>query len=270
MRIQPILLAPLAVLVLAAPALALPYVTVTDEHVDIVGITYSPESGIGSRVLTESESFDPADVLLYDGPVGSTSVTRPSGSQWDFVGVGAGEPLHLWPGSFMANRIYPGFEAQSIALGTFASVATGDPRVTAVAPWLRVNLMDVRFFDLAGNAAEAEFSLWTIDSDGQPVVWMSTAEGGITAEDLFFILEGGHSHANWGFSRAGYYQIDFQLSGHLTGTNELVESPVTTWHFGVEHLPVAIPEPSTLWLLAAALATGAWIRFRRRADVARR
>jgi surface-anchored protein len=133
-----------------------------------------------------------------------------------------------------------------------------------------VNLVGVRFFDLAGNAAEAEFSLWTIESGGQPVVWMSTAEGGITAEALFFILEGGHSHANWGFSRAGYYQIDFQLSGHLTGTNELVESPVTTWHFGVEHLPVAIPEPSTLWLLAAALATGAWIRFRRRAHVARR
>ena len=111
----------------------------------------------------------------------------------------------------------------------------------------------MRFFDLAGNAGGAEFSLWQTSGGGTPPkVWMSTADGGITSDDVFYVLEGGHAHANWGFSEAGYYQIDFRFSGVLSGTMETVQTPVKTWHFGVEHQPEAIPEPSAFALLALA------------------
>ncbi len=235
-------------------AAALPtwgYTVVTDEHVDIVGFTYSAADGMGVRANADSGVYDPADTLFFDGPSGSTAATRPAGGQWDFLGVAAGEPIFIWPVLSEPGRIYAGFEAQSIAPGTFASIPTGDPRAPTAARWLKVSLIDVRFFDLDGTPDSADFALWQFAS-GAPKVWMSTADGGITGDDIYYQLEGGHSHVNWGFSRAGYYQIDFQLSGVLAGSMQTVSSPVTTWHFGVEHQPMAIPEPGVIGLLVIA------------------
>jgi surface-anchored protein len=179
------------------------------------------------------------------------------------LGVAAGEPIYFWPQTLIAGRIFAGFEAESVPAGTFAAVSTGDTRAPSVEPWLKVELVDVRFFDLEGNAGDADFSLWQVPGQGAPPkVWMSTADGGITASDVFYVTEGGHAHANWGFGQAGYYQIDFRLSGVLAGSLETVATPVTTWHFGVEHQPMAIPEVSTIALLALALGVG-WVARRK-------
>ncbi len=237
------------------------YVVVTDEHTDLIGFTYSAEDGLGARASTNTAILDPADTLFFDGPTGTTSAARPAGSQWDFLGVGAGEPIYFWPQTNGSGRIFAGFEAESISSGTFAARLTGDSRASGSFPWLKVELMAVRFFDLAGNQREAEFSLWQTSGVGaSPTVWMSTADGGITGDDVFYLLEGGHSHANWGFSQAGYYQIDFRLSGVLAGSMETVETAVTTRHFGVEHQPAAVPEPGVMGLLLMACVVGGlWI-----------
>lgn len=233
------------------------YTVITDIHVDVGSVTYSTAGGLVGRVHADTGNYQPSAVLLYDGPAGSTQVTRPSGSQWNFLGVPAGGTLYYWPQSNVANRTYAGFEAQSIPSGTFASYQPADSRVPGAARWLRIDLVDVRFFDLSGNPGEAAFSLWTVPGVGQaPTVWMASADG-ISPGDSFFLTEGGHAHANWGFSRAGYYQIDLRYSGYLQDGNAYVESDVVTYHFGVEHLPVAIPEPGTIALLI--LAGGAWL-----------
>lgn len=143
---------------------------------------------------------------------------------------------------------------------TFQSYLPNDARVPSAARWLTIELVDVRFFDLAGNAAEADFSLWSVAGIGaDPVVWMSTADG-ISESDAFNLLEGGHSHTNWGFTQPGYYQVDFRVSGILASTGQRIESAVSTFHLGVEHMPVAIPEPGVLWLLG--LGALAFLNFR--------
>ncbi len=239
------------------PATGWSYAVVTDEHTDVLSIRYSEAAGLGALSTTDSTSYAPGEALLFDGPTGSTSVNRPGGSQWDFLGVIVGDPIYVWPQNDVPGRIYAGIEAQSIPTGTFANVLTGDPRATASAPWLTVQLVDVRFFDLNGNAGNAEFSLWQSPQLGAgPKVWMSTSDGGITSDDLFYLTENGHAHVNWGFSDAGYYQIDFEISGVLADTMQAVTSPVMTFHFGVEHQPMAIPEASSLALLALALFGG--------------
>lgn len=255
-----------ALLLFAAAALAIPwtaraYTVITDVHVDAGSITYSTAQGLQGRVHTDTANYRPSDVLLYDGPTGTTQVTRPAGSQWDFLGVPAGGSLYYWPQSNGANRIYAGFEAQSIRSGTFASYQPADPRIPTAARWLRVELVGVRFFDLSGNPGDAAFSLWTVSGIGQsPTVWMASADG-ISAADAFFLTEGGHAHANWGFSEPGYYQIDFRYSGYLQGSNAFVQSGVVTYHLGVEFLPAAIPEPGPVGLLALGAGFLLAVRF---------
>lgn len=241
-----------AVAAFLVPASARAYSVVTDVHVDLGSITYSAANGLGGRVHTDTVNYKPSEVLIYDGPAGSTQITRPSASQWDFLGVPAGGTLYYWPQSNIADRTYAGFEAQSIPSGTFASYQPADSRVPSAAQWLRIELVDVRFFDLSGEPGEASFSLWTVSGVGQaPTVWMASSDG-ISAEDSFFVTEGGHSHTNWGFSKAGYYQLDFRYSGYLQGSNTFVQSDVITYHLGVEYMPAAIPEPGALWLLGLA------------------
>jgi len=255
--------AALALLLLVGASPARAYVIVTDGHVDVVSITYSEATGLLGRVHADAGNYLPSDALIYDGPSGSTEVIRPSGSTWDFLGVGAGEQLHYWPQSAVADRVYAGFEAQSITPGAFASYMPYDLRLTAPARWLKVSLVDVRYFDPLGQAGAAGFSLWTVPGIAlPPTVWMASSDG-ITSADAFYLTESGHAHANWGFTKPGYYQIDVRVSGILSATGVAIESPVTTFHLGVEHLPVAIPEPGALALLALAGCCALAMRHRR-------
>ncbi|MGH8047638.1 MAG: TIGR03769 domain-containing protein [Chthoniobacterales bacterium] len=234
----------LLLILLAAERAASGYTVVTDQHIDIVSIDYSAAHGLTGAVHADSGDSSPVDTLLYDGPTGTTSASRPSGSQWDFLGVTAGQPIYFWPQTSLPGRIYAGFEAQSIPTGTFASWQPADSRITGAARWLEVRLLDVNYFDLSGNPGDADFSLWTTGQFSSVTVWMASSDG-IGANDAFYVTEGGHAHTNWGFSKAGYYQITFELGGYLASDPDTwIESAPTTWHFGVEFQPSAIPEPS--------------------------
>lgn len=252
------------------------YEIVTDEHVDLQ-VEY--RGGWGTVIRADSRDVPHDRGLLYDGPAGTTAFTRPASSQWDFLGVNAGEPIHIFPQGPFDDRIYLGFGSDdgSIPAGTFASYYEADPRVNNTAAWTKISLVDMRFTpdptDTATNAAN--FSLWqTGGALGGPSsglsVWMSTADG-IDATDATWLFAGGHSHFNWGFSRIGYYQIDLRFSGYLNdGQMTLTESPVYTFHFGVEYLPEAIPEPGALVLLSSGCTAFLTLRRRSRRSVTRR
>ena len=226
------------------------YTTVTDQHVDVDVLLVS--GSLSGQIHGDTVGELPPDVgLLFDGPEGTTGLVSPGGA-YSFLGVEAGETIHVWPQGGEPGRMYLGFAAESIAPGSLASYLEIDGRVASSAPWIKISLADVRFHPAPGVTEPGHFSLWQTGSFGL-TVWMSTAEGGITDLDATWILEGGHVHYNWGFSQRGYYEIDFVFSAYEAGTNAFLQSDVQTFHFGVEFLPEAIPEPGTAALLLGGL-----------------
>ena len=217
------------------------YTVVTDEHVDLE-VGYS--GGVLGGPIRTGNSVVPRDeVLLYDGPLGTTSAQRPAAATWNFLGVGAGQPIFFWPQSSIAGRIYAGFGSDGGAIppGTFASYLETDPRVNLTAAWTKIALLDARYEPAPGESGPAYFSLWQTGSGGAVSVWMSSFDGGITATDATWLIAGGHAHHNWGFTKRGYYQIDFRYSGYLAGSGTSIESPTQTFQFGVEYQPPRIP-----------------------------
>lgn len=257
-----------AALALLTPSVASAYLVVVPDstsstHVDLA-ITYAEGQ---LRGLVNSDAFGQSSVdttLLYDGPLDTTSIARPASATWDFLGVGPGEELYYWPQSQINQRLYLGFASDHglVPSGTFASYFEADPRVAGTARWLKISLVEVVFDPAPGETRPGYFSLWqtgAIDT----TVWMSSFQNGIDASDATWLIEGGHSHYNWGFSARGYYRITFQFSGTLAGSNQLITSAPITFHFGVENQPAAlvIPEPGSFAGLLAA--TGLLLGFRR-------
>jgi surface-anchored protein len=215
----------------------------TTEHVDI-GLAYEDDAwDLHVHDETNDAEYEPDAALLYAGSDARTN--RAASSSFDFIGVGAGEQYWRLPQSQNPLLLYLGVGAEEIEEGTFASWNVTDPRVNETGPYVILSLIDVR--------GPGDFSIWTSTDDG-PLVWMSTAEGGVTADDRLYQLVGGHSHFNFGFTEAGLYEVDLQATAYLgPGATNPVTSEVATYHFGIE----AVPEPAS-WLLLACggLAVG--------------
>lgn len=243
----------LSAAILSFPVAGQAYQVITDEHVDLQVIYAS--GSLSGKVNPDGRSYDRDHVLLFDGPEDTTTVQRPSGSEWDFLGVGPGQMLHYFPqgATLEGDRIYLGFAADknTVPMGGFASYFEDDLRVQAAGPWIKITLLDVRFQPAPGESTgPAHFSLWQSYFGGDSTVWMSSFDGGISGDDSVWLQPGWHEHYNWGFSRRGYYQIDFKFSAYLNdGRETYVESAPLTYHFGVEFMPAAIPEPGVLALL---------------------
>lgn len=127
---------------------------------------------------------------------------RPSGGQWEFFGVDAGESIWILPQSDTGHT-WPGFE--NTQSGVFGSYVETDPRVGGIAqPWIRIELASVE-----GPGA---FSLYQIQA-GAPVVWMASSDG-IDTDDAYFLASGGHDHMNWAFSAKGVYRIGLKPSAY--------------------------------------------------------
>ncbi len=238
------------------------YTVITDEHVDLQ-LEYVSGSLRGFVKPDIEGRTELGDALLYDGPSGTTSISRPPSSTWNFLGVSAGQPVYYWPQNNNVGRIYLGFgsDGGTIPGGTFATYYESDARVDATAPWTKITLTAMRYTAAPGETGTANFSLWQIDTFGDAVVWMATSDG-ISASDATWLVEGGHAHFNWGFTKRGYYELDFVFSGTLASSGNPIQSAVQTFHFGVEFQPAALPEPSSGVLLA--LSTAALLGRRRR------
>lgn len=226
-------------------------------HSDI-GIAYVGGK-LEGRVRADSlGTLQPGDSLLYDGPLNTTTITRPADPFWDFIGVGAGEQLYYWPQNLPSNppspRLYLGMAADGglVPTGTFASYFQSDPRVAGTARWIKIELTGIEFDPAPGETRAGHFSLWQTGGASGTTVWMSSYDGGVTGSDATWIAEGGHAHFNWGFSARGYYRLAFEFSGILAATGHPISSDPITFHFGVEHQPlVLVPEPCAASLLAA-------------------
>ncbi|REK17413.1 MAG: hypothetical protein DWQ37_06390 [Planctomycetota bacterium] len=221
----------------------------TIQHADLgfdyIGGQWEVSSEIGSNNPADpAVDYAPDQTLHYVHPGALTS--RPGGAQWDFLGVPAGQQLYILPQNQNPNLLYLGTASEETPIGTFAPYTETDPRVTQIAPfaWQTIQVVAKR--------GPGEFSMWQSGQFGAPTVFVSTAEGGLTSSDKFFLIEGGHVHYNYGFTQPGFYEIDMQASGYLgPGQTNQTSSAVNTFYFSVDdELKVTSVTPTESGFLA--------------------
>jgi surface-anchored protein len=195
---------------------------VAEGHADI-GLNY--EDGAWDLHIHDEEhdvEFEPNGALYYVAPEAISN--RPAGSQFDFIGVGAGQPFYRLPQSLNPEVLFLGFGAEELAPGTFQN----------------------GHLDLALKAVNGpgQFSLWESTDTGPRVLWATT--DGITAADSVRVLEGSHFHANFGFTARGRYEITVEAHGLLNdGDNVEDFSGEVTYYFSVDNLGTIQFDPVT-------------------------
>jgi surface-anchored protein len=173
--------------------------------------------------------FEPDEVIiLVPGP----SIPRPAGSQWDLTGNNAGDPVWFLPATQDPAKPFLGLATDELDPGD----------------WL-LNDISLRLEAMSGPAG-GHFSLWNLDSFGQPEFVIASSLG-LEVSGAFFPIVGSHAHFNWGFTEPGIYELTFQASG--THRIDGLVSGTETFTFEV------VPEPGTFALLgvgAVAVAFG--------------
>ena len=139
----------------------------------------------------QQNEFEASDIVV-NVPVGTTT-TRPAGSEFDPIGVPAGQRINVMPqteaGSEAAGVVFLGWGAEELTAADW----TGDLTWT-----------------LTGVSGPGQFSAYS--SGLSPNFDMASSDG-ITAADSFTMEAGHHEHFNLGFSEPGTYQIQVQVAG---------------------------------------------------------
>lgn len=157
------------------------------------------------------------------------SLLRPAGSQWDFIGVPAGQRIWYLPAASMAGVPFLGVSAEG--LGSSANWQGANPTI---------------LFSVVGVSQKplptSVVSAWDFGGAGGALrpLWSTATDPWTNAMNTFV---GSHAHYNIGFSHQGTYQVELQATGTLADGTP-VTSPPTTFTFQV------VPEPATLSLAA--------------------
>lgn len=235
-RLRPFLSA--VTLMIAMNALAADLVpnpaVMTTEHADIFAAIYSGTLGLYEHDTDGGVYYLPHEVINYVSPL--AKLTRPAGSQWNFLGVPAGESVWILPQSQNPNLLYAGASTLS-APGVFTGGIT---------------------FQLWDMQGPGEFSLYTTNSFGTPTARMATSNGISPTTDRVTLAAPGHAHFNWAFTAPGIYQLDVSARGNFSG-GAFIESrdpnSPTHYYFAVDKpLQVASPDIGTLFTLDSTSA----------------
>lgn len=230
---------------LPAAARATP-VSYTAGHGDI-GLTYdqaAPAFGLVYRfdgsavpVSLRGTTVAPAEIVTVvpnnQTAPSQNSILRPAGSQWDFLGVPAGERIWYLPATNLTGVPFLGVSAEG--LGSSANWQ-------GVNPTILFSIVGVTQKPLPTSVVSA----WDFGGAGGTlrVLWSTATDPWTNAMSPFV---GSHAHYNIGFSHQGTYQVQLQATGtRADGT--VVTSPPTTFTFQV------VPEPATLSLAALGVA----------------
>ncbi len=147
-----------------------------------------------------------ADALLYAGAA-SQWMLNAIPSDFEFIGAQPGEPFWILPQNAGTGALPLGIATERADGGRLCSWNPQDHRGADNADrWFEVRLTGVR------GPEEGDFALWQADGISPPVVFMSTQEGGVGDDDVFYISAGSHVHANWGFTQPGLYAVSFRVS----------------------------------------------------------
>lgn len=196
----------------------------------------SDAQGGGGAVIPAGE-YAPTDLLAG---VPDPAIARPAGNQWDFLGAPT-DSVWFLPQSSDPNKPFLGLGLEDLNPADWSGPLT----------WTLVGF---------NGPAGGNFSLWQNGSFGNPVPFMTTSNG-ITSADKVTQNAGGHEHFNWGFTRAGVFEIQFQISGTHVTLGSLTDTATFTF-------VSAVPEPSSMALLACVgtASVFGWMRRKRSAS----
>jgi surface-anchored protein len=148
----------------------------------------------------------PEEALLV-GNLNSRWILSSIPPAFEFIGAKPGEPFWVLPQNAGTGALPLGIGAEQTDNARLCPWNPGDTRgAHHEDKWLQMQLLDLR------GPADANFAMWQADGLRPPVVFISTHEGGITADDAFYISNGSHVHMNWGFTQSGLYEIDFRIA----------------------------------------------------------
>ncbi|MFG0254466.1 MAG: FG-GAP-like repeat-containing protein, partial [Rhodopirellula sp. JB053] len=140
-------------------------------------------------------------------------VNRGSSSDFDFIGVDAGQPFYLSNASGnIATVPFLGLSTVGVGFDTFADVlGYGRGHLT---------------FQMVGmrSSSGGDFSFYSTLSSG-PEVSMATSDG-IDSNDQITLPVELHGHFNSAFSKPGTYEIDIVISGYLDNNGNGVYDPI--------------------------------------------
>jgi len=206
----------------------------TDGHGDI-GVGYEDEGsgfelhphwhiegGTVDGTPRPDQEFEAADLTLVVPDNTDTQSVRPAGSDWDPIGVAAGEGYWTIPNTSTVGVPFMGWATEEL------TPANWDTPIT---------------FALTGLTGPGDISLYSISTTPN-FHWASS--NGITGADSFDLSIGAHTHHNMTFTEAGLYSVEITFSG--THTSDGFQTATETFSFNV------VPEPSTALLLGAGMA----------------
>lgn len=199
-------------------------------HLDVVfsfnGTAWHTEVNFEESVSypVEQTVFVAIDAPVPDG----VRFPRTAGSEWDFIGVAAGEDYWFFPsGAWGPNILEPGFDTEAPSGVNYADlIATtiiSDPRAPGTGTpqtYIIIELLRHRYY----GDGEGHVSMW-LPGSPPTVFWSTYAEPAYG--NLWYNIAGDHDHMNWGFSDRGVYKLELQARAELLdGTTTY--SPVTT------------------------------------------
>lgn len=100
-----------------------------------------------------------------------------------------------------------------------------------------VGPLQVSLVRVTSPTGGGHFALWQTGGLGELLLKMSTADPGADVENLF---AGSHAHYNFGFTEAGKWEIELQVTGQHQSLGSLSDTKVFTFD--------VVPEPSSLLL----------------------
>ena len=160
--------------------------------------------------------YEPADAFASILP--EQTFARPSGAQWDFMGLAAGETYWRAYRNQEPDYLYLGFDVQLPSDATFS------------------------LLNVAGPGA---VSVWGTSSS---IYWASHTA---PANHSFVLTSGEHMHANWGFTQQGVYILTIGVEAVING---ITESTQADFRFEIGAIPEPASAASLLGLCAVAFA----------------